>query len=155
MTHYETLGIPTDASAMEVVNAYRKAAQIHHPDRGGDGAMMKAVNGAYEVLRHPARRAANDAELLMQAQAEKEKGAPVATAQRKARKRASQARTLITFYAVMVPVVLAILYDVCMITLDVVGTAAGPNVWLLVPGLILAVVITRNIRGAVLRFVVG
>lgn len=52
--YYEILGISRDASEEEIKNAYRKAAQLHHPDRNpGDEtaqARFKEVHEAYEIL---------------------------------------------------------------------------------------------------------
>lgn len=62
MNHYETLGVPRDASAHDIKRAFRRAARDHHPDRnGGDTEKMAAVNRAWEVLGDPQRRAHYDA----------------------------------------------------------------------------------------------
>jgi len=37
-------------SSAEVVDAFRRQARVHHPDRGGDGEMMKKLGEAREVL---------------------------------------------------------------------------------------------------------
>ena len=42
--------IPTPETLEELKAAYRKLAQIHHPDRGGDTATMQAINAAYDEL---------------------------------------------------------------------------------------------------------
>lgn len=65
MTHYERLGIGTDASPAEVREAFRRAVRGLHPDRHGEGttADMASVNQAWWVLSDPARRAAYDAAL--------------------------------------------------------------------------------------------
>lgn len=55
--YYAILGVHPDASLAEVRTAYRQAARLHHPDRGGTHARMKAINEAYEVLRDPGLRA--------------------------------------------------------------------------------------------------
>lgn len=55
--HYETLGVPKDAAAEAIKNAYKKKAKKHHPDRaGGDSATMSAINAAYSVLGDPQKR---------------------------------------------------------------------------------------------------
>lgn len=59
-SHYDTIGVPPDASAGDIKKAYRKRASKAHPDRGGDGEKMAAVNKAYEVLIDPRRREAYD-----------------------------------------------------------------------------------------------
>lgn len=47
---YAILGVTKNASWDEVKRAYRKLAMQHHPDKGGDPAMFRKVQGAYEVL---------------------------------------------------------------------------------------------------------
>jgi len=61
-SHYETLGVPPDASATQIRDAYRRLARVHHPDHGDvDAGSMAAINEAYRVLGEPARRAVYDA----------------------------------------------------------------------------------------------
>ena len=65
-THYETLGVPRDASPDAVRAAFRRLAMEHHPDRNPqdlDGAhkRMIAVNVAYQILIDPKRRGEYDA----------------------------------------------------------------------------------------------
>ena len=71
-THYETLGVPEDASATTIREAYVRLAKANHPDRRQQDdparraradATMKAANAAWTVLRDPERRAAYDASL--------------------------------------------------------------------------------------------
>ncbi len=63
-THYERLGIPADASAVTIREAYRRLARQHHPDASaGDAVSMSAINEAYRVLADPGRRAVYDASL--------------------------------------------------------------------------------------------
>jgi curved DNA-binding protein CbpA len=59
--HYDTLGVPRDASAEDIKAAFRRVASAEHPDRGGDGERMAAANRAYETLGDPERRAEYDA----------------------------------------------------------------------------------------------
>jgi curved DNA-binding protein CbpA len=60
--HYQTLGVPRDASQADIRAAFRRAATEHHPDReGGDAERMAAANRAYETLGDPERRAEYDA----------------------------------------------------------------------------------------------
>jgi len=71
-THYDLLGIRSDASPVTIRSAYRDRARELHPDRtgvdgDGDGAAaMAAVNEAYRVLREPGRRALYDETLTGQ-----------------------------------------------------------------------------------------
>jgi hypothetical protein len=47
---YETLGLPGDATRAQIKAAYHRKAREHHPDHGGDGSAMAAVNAAYDRL---------------------------------------------------------------------------------------------------------
>lgn len=60
LTHYQVLGLTRAATERDVKIAYRKAAKIAHPDRGGDPALFRQITEAYEVLVDPARRSAYD-----------------------------------------------------------------------------------------------
>ena len=59
-THYELLGVPTDADLREIRTAYRKTVMVIHPDRNGmdehSTEHTKAVNIAYNTLRDPSKR---------------------------------------------------------------------------------------------------
>lgn len=55
-THYEILGVPTNATERQIKAAYRRAARATHPDHGGDAAHFREVTLAYEVLRDPQAR---------------------------------------------------------------------------------------------------
>jgi DnaJ-class molecular chaperone len=57
---YDTLGVPKGASEDEIKKAYRRLAAKHHPDRGGDTAKFQEIQGAYETLTDPQKRAAHD-----------------------------------------------------------------------------------------------
>lgn len=57
---YDTLGVPKGASEDEIKKAYRKLAAKHHPDRGGDTAKFQEIQGAYETLTDPQKRAQHD-----------------------------------------------------------------------------------------------
>jgi curved DNA-binding protein CbpA len=49
--HYAVLGVPREASAEEIRDAFRRAAAEAHPDRdGGSHDAMAAVNEAHRVL---------------------------------------------------------------------------------------------------------
>jgi DnaJ domain len=55
MTPWQILSIPIGASDSEIKLAYRSLARKHHPDLGGDVAMMQAINNAYDALVNGAR----------------------------------------------------------------------------------------------------
>jgi DNA segregation ATPase FtsK/SpoIIIE-like protein len=57
---YEVLGVAPTAAAQEIKTAYRNVVQRVHPDNGGPAALFRVVQGAYETLSDPARRAAYD-----------------------------------------------------------------------------------------------
>jgi DnaJ-class molecular chaperone len=65
MTYYRQLGVPSEASAQQIKQAYRRLAFEYHPDRNKDdpGAAekMKAINEAYAVLSDPEKRIRYDA----------------------------------------------------------------------------------------------
>jgi len=51
--HYAVLGVQPDADRAAIQAAYRMLARLHHPDFGGDGSRMAALNEAWSVLgRH-------------------------------------------------------------------------------------------------------
>jgi curved DNA-binding protein CbpA len=61
---YATLGIPHDATARQVREAYRRLAMRYHPDRHPDeqtSERMQRVNEAWHVLSSPLRRRRYDA----------------------------------------------------------------------------------------------
>jgi len=70
-SHYETLGIPTEASAERVKRSYRKLVKLYHPDQFPDRSMeqaeaekrMREINAAYSVLSKPLSRTSYDAKL--------------------------------------------------------------------------------------------
>ena len=47
---YTTLGLASSASKEDAKVAYRKLAQKHHPDRGGDEEEFKRIKGAWETI---------------------------------------------------------------------------------------------------------
>ena len=60
---YEVLQVHRRAEPDVIRAAYRALARKHHPDFGGDGARMVAINDAWRVLGDRDARAAYDAEL--------------------------------------------------------------------------------------------
>ena len=48
---YQILKIHPNAKLEEIKTAYRKLVKIHHPDKGGDSAIMLEVNSAWEILK--------------------------------------------------------------------------------------------------------
>ncbi len=56
--YYEILGVPRDASDVEIKKAYRALAREYHPDAGGreDGERFKELSQAYAVLSDPEQR---------------------------------------------------------------------------------------------------
>ena len=48
---YRLLGLAPSATWQEVEKAFRKKAQVHHPDRGGDEDAMRTLNEAYTRIK--------------------------------------------------------------------------------------------------------
>jgi curved DNA-binding protein CbpA len=65
MNYYEILQIDPNASEEVIRAAYRAMSKRYHPDlqQGGNDAMMKKINEAYEVLSDPQRRREYDAQM--------------------------------------------------------------------------------------------
>lgn len=60
---YAVLGVPRDATMLQVARAHRRLAKRYHPDLnpGGDGPeRMRRVNEAWRLLSNPTARAAYD-----------------------------------------------------------------------------------------------
>jgi curved DNA-binding protein CbpA len=65
MTHYAVLGVPENADAEAIHNAYRTRARQYHPDagEGSSAGKFREIVEAYETLGDPARRRAYDSTL--------------------------------------------------------------------------------------------
>ena len=65
--HYATLGIRRDAEFTVIEGAHRALIKQYHPDKNiGDATATeraKAINAAFDVLKHPDTRARYDREL--------------------------------------------------------------------------------------------
>lgn len=59
--YYTVLGAERDDSRAEIERRYKRLAVEHHPDRGGDEELMKAINEAWGVLKDDVTREAYDA----------------------------------------------------------------------------------------------
>jgi DnaJ-class molecular chaperone len=70
-SHYETLGIPKEASAERIKRSYRKLVKLYHPDqfpgRSREQAeaekRMRDINVAYSILSKPLCRMRYDEKL--------------------------------------------------------------------------------------------
>jgi molecular chaperone DnaJ len=54
--YYDILGVEKKATQEEVKKAFRKLAQKHHPDKGGDEATFKEITEAYSTLSDEKKR---------------------------------------------------------------------------------------------------
>lgn len=54
--YYATLGVDRNATQDDVKKAFRKLAQKHHPDKGGDEAKFKEITEAYATLSDDKKR---------------------------------------------------------------------------------------------------
>ena len=48
---YQILKVHPSAKLEEIKNAYIKLVKIHHPDKGGDSAVMLKINSAWQILK--------------------------------------------------------------------------------------------------------
>lgn len=58
--YYSILGAGAEATREEIERRYKRLAQRHHPDRGGDEEEMKSLNEAWRVLGNEESRRAYD-----------------------------------------------------------------------------------------------
>jgi len=58
--YYSILGVKKAATADDIKSAYRKLAQLHHPDKGGDTAVFSQINQAYDTLSDSVKRKTYD-----------------------------------------------------------------------------------------------
>lgn len=58
---YELLGVSRDCDIATLKSAWRARALENHPDKGGDEAIFKQVQEAYEILSNPRTRSLYDA----------------------------------------------------------------------------------------------
>lgn len=68
MTYYEKLGLSKNATQKEIKDAYKNLVKKYHPDvYQGDKSyaekMIKEINGAYDVLSDPIKKAEYDEEI--------------------------------------------------------------------------------------------
>lgn len=54
--YYDVLGVAKSATKDDIKKAFRKLAQKHHPDKGGDESKFKEITEAYAVLSDDKRR---------------------------------------------------------------------------------------------------
>lgn len=66
MDPFKTLNVSESASLDEIKSAYRKLASKNHPDRGGDTRLFQEIQGAYDTLSDPEKRANYDMQKNMQ-----------------------------------------------------------------------------------------
>lgn len=60
MDPYKILGVERGATPDDIKTAYRKLANKHHPDRGGDTQKFQQIQQAYDTLSDPEKRARHD-----------------------------------------------------------------------------------------------
>lgn len=69
--YYDILGVPKNATPLEIKKRWRKLSTENHPDKTGGNKFLeewlKHINEAYGVLKEPKKRAAHDADLAVAA----------------------------------------------------------------------------------------
>ena len=58
---YALLGVARDCEPAALKTAWRARALENHPDKGGDEALFKQIQEAYEILSDPRKRPLYDA----------------------------------------------------------------------------------------------
>jgi curved DNA-binding protein CbpA len=58
--YYDLLGCERSADLAAVKKAFKKAALIHHPDKGGTDEMFQKINQAWIILGDETKRARYD-----------------------------------------------------------------------------------------------
>lgn len=58
--YYNILGVSQNATPDEIKKAYRKLANQHHPDKGGDQAKFKDISVAYDTLSDTQKKSEYD-----------------------------------------------------------------------------------------------
>ena len=58
--YYGALGITRDVTGVALKKAYKQAALLAHPDKGGTDDLMTKVNEAYQILSDDVKRAQYD-----------------------------------------------------------------------------------------------
>ena len=61
--YYDVLELDKNANDNEIKKAFKKAALVHHPDKGGSDQGFQKVNEAYSVLSDAIKRAEYDRDL--------------------------------------------------------------------------------------------
>lgn len=87
--HYRVLGVSPAATAEDIRRAYRRLARDLHPDLNRDlsaAERLKLVTAAYNVLKHPGRRARYDAAAKVAEATAQPQGARQQGARRRARR---------------------------------------------------------------------
>ena len=58
--YYDLLEVERTVDDAGLKKAYKRAALIHHPDKGGTDALFQNLQEAFQVLSDPTRRAEYD-----------------------------------------------------------------------------------------------
>ncbi|SRR6266478_409071 len=65
-TAYEVLGLAPSATKEQVNSAYRLAARLNHPDKGGDPRIFAEIATAYSLIKALKVRREYDAQLRLE-----------------------------------------------------------------------------------------